>query len=141
MIGFFRGLTTLAKPWWAWIGLLIVANLAGPLVFLGSREAQAVLAAFLLAAGIQMTLFYFKGFVRLLGIGHIIAWVPLLAWLWTRLGALDSGTPFGQWILAVLVLNGISLVIDLVDVVRYAAGERTAALTMAQLSPRGGQDS
>lgn len=34
------------------------------------------------------------------------------------------------WILAVIVLDGLSLVIDAIDVGRYVAGERTAAVTL-----------
>jgi hypothetical protein len=131
-----RGLLTLAKPWWAWLFLLMLVNLLIPLVFLGTPEAHWTLIAFFVAFGIQATLFRFKGFVRLLGVGHIIPWVPLVLWLWTRLGAIDPSTPFGQWILAVIFLNGISLVIDLVDVFRYLAGDRTPSITLEELSKR-----
>jgi hypothetical protein len=120
----------LSKPWWAWVGLLMVANMVMPFFFLGSPEALAVLVAFLVAGGIQMAIFHTKGFVRLLGIGHIIPWVPLLLWLWARLEAIDMGTALGRWIVVVIVLDGVSLLIDLVDVFRYLAGDRASALRL-----------
>ncbi len=65
--------------------------------------------------------------MRLLGLGHIVAWVPMLLWLVPRLRALDPGTAFGRWLLAVVVLDLASLAIDFVDVGRYLAGERQPA--------------
>lgn len=123
-IGFFRGLSTLAKPWWLWVGLLIVVNGVLPWLFLGTIEARVVLVAFAIAALVMMSLFRRMGFVRLLGVGHIIPWVPMLWWLTPRLAAYPPDNPFGKWILAVIVFDGLSLVIDLIDVGRYLAGDR-----------------
>ena len=66
--------------------------------------------------------------MRLLGIGHIY-WVPLIPWLWTRLGDLVPGEPFAVWIMAVIGLDSVSLLIDVSDVTRYVAGDRTPHLT------------
>ena len=130
MSGFFRGLLTLAWPWWIWVGLLVAVNGIVPLFFLGSREARWVLAALLVGAVVQMAVFRLKGFVRLLGLGHIAVWVPLLPWLWGRLGALGTDSPFGKWVFAVIVLDGVSLLIDVTDVIRYALGDREPALSL-----------
>lgn len=132
MVGFTKGMLTLAKPWWAWVGLLATANMVG-LFFLGSWEARVVLAAFVLAAAIQMAIFRVKGFVRLLGIGHIIPWVPMLVWLIPRLREIGTDSALGKWLLAVIVLDGLSLIIDFVDVGRYLMGDRTPSLTMADV--------
>lgn len=138
MIGFLKGIGTLAKPWWVWVGVLIAGNMVAPLFFLGTTEAWVVLMAFLFAAGIQMTLFHFKGFVRLLGIGHIIPWAPMLVWLWLRLEAIGTGSALGKWIVAVIVADGVSLLIDFFDVYRYLAGERTPTFTLQQPSGTAG---
>ncbi len=69
------------------------------------------------------------GVCRLLGIGHI-PWVPLLLWLGSRLYAIDLESPFGFWILSVIVVDGISLVIDFIDVGRYVAGDREPAFVL-----------
>ena len=130
MIGFFQAIGTLPKPWWAWVGLLMVVNLVAPILFIRTLEAKVVLVAFFLAAGMQMAIFRAKGFVRLLGIGHIIPWLPLLIWLGARLGEIGADTPLGLWILALIVLDGISLVIDFVDVGRYIQGERKPSFVL-----------
>ncbi len=130
MIGFSKAmLTVLPIPWLIWLGTLLFVNAVVPLFFLGQREAQAVLAATMLAAIIQMVIFKAKGFVRLLGAGHL-PWLPVVLWLASRSGEIGTDTLFGQWILAVIVIDGISLVIDAVDVGRYIAGERTPATTL-----------
>ncbi len=127
--GFLRGLLSLAWPWWIWVALLGAVNMVAPLFFLQTAEARVVLAAFLVAASFQMGLFAQFGFVRLLGIGHILPWLPMLIWLASRLDGINAASPLGRWVLAVLVLDAISLVIDAVDVIRYAAGDRTPSVT------------
>ncbi len=72
---------------------------------------------------LQIAIFAAKGFVRLLGIGHI-AWVPMVAWLWTRLDVAPASSLFRYWLLANIVLVGLSLLIDAIDVTRYQRGER-----------------
>lgn len=121
---FRRGVATLAWPWWLWIGLLGVVNMLGPLFFIGSLEGRVVLTAILVGAVIQLLIISRLGFVRLLGIGHIVAWVPMLLWLVPRLANLGPATPFGRWLFAVVALDLASLAIDFVDVGRYLAGDR-----------------
>ena len=127
LVAFTRGMATLAWPWWLWVALLGTVNMVVPLFFLGSPEAKVVLAAILVGIVVQMLIIRRVGFVRLLGLGHIVAWVPMLLWLVPRLLNLDYQTPFGRWLLAVVVLDMASLAIDFVDVGRYLAGERRPA--------------
>lgn len=110
-----------------WITLLLLVNMAVPLLFVTTVEGQWVLAAMMLGALTQMAIFRSQGFVRLLGVGHIY-WVPLLPWLWTRLDRSLPPEPFAMWMAAVIVLNGVSLIIDVSDVWRYLSGERTPHL-------------
>lgn len=124
---FLRGMGTLAWPWWLWIGLLVVVNAVAPLFFFGSLEARVVLAAILAGAVIQLLIVRRFGFVRLLGVGHIVVWVPMLLWLAPRLANLGAGTVFGRWLFAVVALDLVSLAIDFVDVGRYLTGDRQPA--------------
>lgn len=113
----------LPKPWLVWILGLIIVNMVGPMLFFSTLEAKIVLAAFMLGAVLQTAIFSAKGFVRLLGLGHV-AWIPLVVWLWSRL---ESGSPeglFSYWLICTVVLNSVSLVIDVADVIRYIKGER-----------------
>ena len=133
MIGFIKGLGTLPAPWRLWVGLLVAVNMIAPLFYLDSVEARIVLAAMALGAGLQMWIFSVKGFVRLLGIGHILVWAPMLPWLAGRLALPDNSDAFGAWLMAVLVFDGISLVIDTIDVIRYLPGDRTPTLGPSDL--------
>jgi len=123
MIDFFKTMLLMPKPWQSWLGLLLVVNMVIPILFINTLEAQVVLTAMIAGALTQATIFRAKGFVRLLGIGHIF-WIPMIVWLWFRLDQIASNGPFGYWVLAVIILNGLSLLIDTVDVTRYIRGER-----------------
>ncbi len=123
MFDFPRTMLTFPKPWVGWVMLLMIANMVIPLFYLGTPEGKVVLGAFVLGALFQTAIFSAKGFVRLLGIGHIV-WVPMVAWLWTRLDASPASSLFRYWLLATIVSVSLSLLIDAVDVIRYLRGER-----------------
>ena len=123
MIDFLRTIQTFPKPWVAWIMLLVMVNMVLPLFFIGTTEGKVVLGAFVFAIIFQTAIFSAKGFVRLLGIGHI-AWVPMVYWLWTRLDLAPAGSLFRYWLLATIVLVSLSLLFDAIDVIRYLRGER-----------------
>ncbi len=82
-----------------------------------------MLGAFLAGAALMAAIFASKGFVRLLGIGHIF-WVPMVPWLWARLDQVGPGDLLGYWMIAVMALNSLALIIDAIDVLRYVRGER-----------------
>ncbi len=123
-IEFNRGLMGMPLPWQLWLMLLVVANLVVPLFFLNRLEAQVVVAAFLASMALMTVLTAVSGFTRLLGLGHI-PWIPLLYFLWARLDQIPADDFFGMWIRGLMVLNAVSLLIDMVDVGRYISGERT----------------
>ena len=87
-----------------WLMLLVAANGVAPLFFWDRCEARIVLGTLMFSGALMMLLTWRFGFTRLLGLGH-------LPW-------------FGMWVRAVMVLNAISLAIDVIDVIRYARGER-----------------
>ncbi len=106
-----------------WLGVLITANAVVPTFFLGHREAQVVLGVFVVSAASTMILANVVGFTRLLGLGHVL-WIPLLLYLWSRMGGHPAVEPYGAWMRIVMLLNAASLVIDAWDLVRYVRGER-----------------
>ncbi len=137
MRAFFRfnqGLLLMPLHWRAWLLALVSANLFAPLFFLARVEAQVVVAALVVSMVLMTILTGRFGFSRILGLGHIIAWVPLLAFLWSRLPDTPSSDSFGLWLRIVIALDAASLVIDAVDVVRFLAGDR--AETVAGLGER-----
>ena len=126
MISFMKDTLKMPKHWVAWLWLLIGVNMLGPVFFRDTLEAKVVLAAIMGNAMLMVALHRKFGFVRLLGVAHIL-WLPLLPWLVTRLAELSPG-PLSSWLWSLVVINGLSLVIDVIDVVRYARGERTRTI-------------
>lgn len=111
-------------PWNLWVGLLALVNVAGGVYFIRTIEGQLALACLMFAFLIMWVIYTQKGFVRLLGLGHLIAWIPQMAWYAQVIAEGKAAGVFKYWLISVLVLNGISLVIDFVDVVRYSLGDR-----------------
>ena len=128
LIGFSSGVLAMAKPWQFWMALLVTANMVLPFFFLGTPEAIVVLAGVGVSMVIMLTLFAKLGYVKLLGLGHI-PWLFTVPWLWSRLDQTVESGPFYYWLVAVIVLDSISLVIDTADVVRYWKGDRQPTIT------------
>jgi len=130
MLQFLRGL--LRQPRWvvAWVAWLMVANMFAPLAFLSRSEAKVVLVTFGAGAILMALITARTGFTRLLGAGHFL-WFPLLVWLAVRLAGAPADTPFGIWIRVLMATNGVSLLIDVVDVSRWLRGERDETVQVA----------
>jgi hypothetical protein len=122
VIGFIQGLFQLPKTWLVWVGGLFSVNLAA-VFFLPKIEAIVVLACLMLGGLIQSAIFESKGFVRLLGIGHIL-WIPMIAWLLIRFEFTSPKGMFEIWMAVVVIFDSLSLLIDTTDVVRYWLGDR-----------------
>ncbi len=125
--GFMRHVMAMPMPWPAWVALLFLVNMAA-VFFLPRVEAWVVLAGLGLGALLQMVIYARLGFVRLLGLGHF-HWFLMVPWLWSRLDT--AGDPaLSRWMVAVVVLCGVSLAIDTVDVLRYLRGERSTPIAL-----------
>ena len=111
-------------PWNLWVGLLAMVNMVGGLVYIRTPEGQMALAGLMLGFLIMWGIYTQKGFVRLLGLGHLIAWTPLMIWYAKVVAQGNIEETFRYWLMAVLVMNGISMVIDFIDVVRYSLGDK-----------------
>lgn len=115
-----------AQPWWllAWIVWLTAVNAAG-LLFAAETEARWALAALVASwVGIWI-LFQFAGFTRLLGLAHVVFWTPLVVYLYGRLSRFVGPPRFERWLRLLLASDGLALMIDYVDVMRYILGDRT----------------
>lgn len=109
-------------PWNLWMGLLILINIGGGLNFIRTMEGQLALVCMMVAFMIMWGIYVKKGFVRLLGLGHLIAWTPQVVWYAQIVG--DAVGWFQYWLISVIAVNGLSLAIDVVDVVRYSLGDK-----------------
>ena len=106
-----------------WVALLAMANGIAPLFFSGRIEADVTLIIFLASVALMAVLTKNYGFTRILGAGHFL-WFFLLIYLATRLDAVPAADAYGLWLRAVMIINAISLVIDVTDVVRYVRCDR-----------------
>lgn len=121
------------KPWVKyWLFAVNAVFLLG-LAFWPDSLARFTLAAYV-ASGpwLVAIMVYQRGLTRLLGVAHLVPWLPLVAYLALRLGSDVVGPQLSiaamphQWAYAVslLLITGICLVIDIVDVWRWHRGER-----------------
>ncbi len=116
----------LQEPWWllfwiTWLGFVNVASIA----FWSEREARWVLAAFAGALITMQALYQINGYNRFLGLAHIIFWLPLLIYLYGQLSRVVGPRLFETWLRVLMASIGVSLVIDIVDLLRYLGGDRT----------------
>ncbi|TDJ06085.1 MAG: hypothetical protein E2O68_05505 [Deltaproteobacteria bacterium] len=108
--------------WVIWVWCLFSANMAA-VFFLGHLEGKVVLGCIMVAATLMPYLHSKFGYVRLLGAAHFV-WLPMLIWLYTRLDSIKLVEGLYKWILLIFFLDGISLIIDIIDVVKYSLGQR-----------------
>ena len=108
------------RIWGAWL----VAVNAACLLFIQHIEAQVTLGAVGVAVIAQALIYQRKGFIRLLGVTHVL-WVPMLTWIALRLDALPKGeAAFHVWLITLIATNAVSLAIDAWDATRFVLGER-----------------
>lgn len=115
-----------AGPQWVywWVNFMgVIIMLAIP--FSITRvEARWTLFAMILNVIFMMWLYSQVGYVRLLGLPHVVLWTPLAFYLWQRRDRWQVRTTLGgKWIVALFTIMVISLVMDYADVVRYLLGD------------------
>jgi hypothetical protein len=104
-------------------GIWLVGVTFGCFLFLTHIEAQVVLAVTGIAVLAQTAIYQRIGFTRILGTTHIL-WVPMFAWMATRLDAITSNQGLASWLLLLLATNTVSAVVDTTDAIRFIRGER-----------------
>lgn len=125
MNGFILRMMRMRFPWNLWIMLLGGVNVVGVVLFFNTFEGKFALIA-MIGSMIVMQVIYSKyGFVRLLGLGHILFWVPFVTWNFVQLSKTTSiNDNFRVWLISVTVFNSLSLLLDFADVVRFLRGEK-----------------
>ncbi len=109
-----------------WGGLLNIPQAVGGLIFLRHIEGQAILATALLTLLIAGQIHRHTPFSRLIGLCHL-PWLLLLPWLIYRLVTAEHSIWLTAWIAYTAATIAVSLVFDVVDLFRYAKGERVFA--------------
>lgn len=107
------------RLWCVW---LVGVNVAC-LWFIAHIEAQVVLTVTAIAVAGQTLIYRRIGFTRILGSTHIL-WVPMFAWMATRIDTIAAEPALANWLVLLFATNLISLVVDAIDSVRFLRGER-----------------
>ncbi|KPQ30655.1 MAG: putative permease YjgP/YjgQ family [Marinobacter excellens HL-55] len=118
----FRSLPVWVQVWVA--GILVPVNAAAFWFMDTPAGWWAALAAALVLVSNYPVMLACEGMSRLMSLPHLIIWGPLQVFLLHRLITASPGNPEFGLILALLAVNGISLVFDAIDSWRWFAGER-----------------
>ena len=121
------------EPEWLrwWFRALIASNLFAVFFILQRsdgrfrvrKESLAILVSFV-AVGVMMNWMYGKvGYVRLLGLPHLIFWTPIFFWILGKFRRDAYSGPFKYYAFFYLVIVGTSLIIDTSDLIRYLLGD------------------
>lgn len=118
------GIIFLRFPWVIrlWAAYLVSINMVA-IVFIDTIYGQVVLGTLILASIILNRIYSKFGYVRLLGIAHMV-WIPMLVWIGLSLPMLSMNWNLYVWLCVLTITNSISLIIDSVDVIRYVLGDR-----------------
>jgi hypothetical protein len=117
------------QPLWVqyWLKVLVFGVLILPIALLVWKQTRitslVILAASALAGFGVFRMFDTFGYVKLLGLPHVILWTPLAYYLFTQIKREDMPIWPRRNMIVVLAVFVASLVFDYVDVVRYVVGK------------------
>ncbi|MCF6220856.1 MAG: hypothetical protein L3J65_07065 [Robiginitomaculum sp.] len=118
-----------AGPTWIyyWVNFMgLVFMLSIPFAFKRVEARWIAISTLVVAPIVMFTLYHKFGYERVLGWGHIIAWTPVLFYLWKRKDTWRVKESLGgKYIALTVIVMLASLAFDIPDVVRYALGERS----------------
>jgi hypothetical protein len=107
-----------------WGALLNIPQLIGGLLFITTTVGQLVLATLIVTLVVAGQIHRKSPFSRLIGLCHV-PWLALLPWLVYRLQTAEHPVHLQIWGYYVAATISISLMFDVLDVYRYAKGQRT----------------
>lgn len=118
------------QPQWVqyWLYVLLFGILVLPLALLiwkQTRLTAVITIAASFIAGFGVSWIYDQlGYVKLLGLPHIIVWTPLVLYLYGQIKREDMPVWPKRIMMAILAVFLVSLMFDYVDVARYVLSER-----------------
>ena len=123
----------MTEPAWLviWISVLIIVNLSAIFFIMDRHDGQwqvrgrpiAILAGFIISAAFMNWLYAQYGYVRLLGAAHFIGWLPAFIYVYSGLKQISGERIYGKYLRLYLLIAGVCLAIDAIDVVRHLAGD------------------
>lgn len=119
-----------AQPVWIqlWVVWMVVVIIAVPVImrmYGAVRQDHLIVACSTVTLLVVMPLWHDQiGYVRLIGLPHIVVWTPLAIYLYARRRHLSSPWQVRRAVHVFMLTIIVSLVFDYVDAVRYILGER-----------------
>ena len=137
LIGYsWLAMKTWVKIWLFWLNLVLLSSV----LFVDDPLGRYTLLSLLPTIMLLLFIAYrYAGLVRLLGVGHLIPWLPLLIYaelrLWTnwvgpKIIFINSPSLY-VWAVTLVLCLTICLVFDVYDVIRWYRGERYVLGTRA----------
>ena len=127
VIDFMRGLRKLPIIIQIWLMILGMSNMMFPLFYISHVEAQVMFAATVLSFAIGVIMYKTQGMTRSMGLMHA-PWLIAIYFLMKSVSNIGFDDPFGIWMGVALLLTSISLIFDIVDTIRYIAGNRESLI-------------
>jgi len=125
-----EAMTQFGPSWLSiWLPILMLGAFALPLALLiwkSTRVTALICVAASLLGGIGVNYLYVNmGYVKLLGLPHLVVWTPLVIFLWFKINnpAIEKAARVVMSVVLATIV--ISLAFDYVDVARYVMGDRT----------------
>jgi hypothetical protein len=110
-----------ALTFW-WTRVIDVTNWLAVIFAFRDKRAHWMLTAWLTYIIIILALYDNYGFVRILGLAHMIAWTPLVIYLWRQRKPFGQETFTGKYLYVAMAVLGTSLIFDYIDVAKYFLG-------------------
>lgn len=120
-------MANLPNPVQMWMNWMMLIFLSSILFAWKYKTARWAIISFLLTMPLAMYIFYLTNTVHLIGIAHIIVWLPLLIFVYRvdiKSGSLKKISPHGIWAILLVTTIAISLVFDVRDIVLVATGKK-----------------
>lgn len=133
-----HGIKSLPIGWQAFVMCQSIVNVFVPIYFRDTIQGQATLVAFAASMVIGYLVVAKTGFSRLIGLCHL-PWIPLAIWIGLQMPSAPSDHPMFYWMIALMVINGFSIIVDVVDVMRFIGGDREDRAPMSKKTPKPAQ--
>lgn len=127
VVDFMLGLRKLPVVIQLWLMVLGMSNMMFPLFFISHVEAQVMFIATVLSFIIGVIMYKTLGMTRLMGLMHV-PWLVAIYFLMRNYSNIGFDDSFGMWVGVAFLLTSISLIFDMVDAVRYIAGNRESLI-------------
>lgn len=118
-----------AQPMWArlWVVWMVAVIVGVPVImwmYVAARRDPLIVAGSTLTLLVVMPLWHDQvGYVRLIGLPHIVVWTPLAVYLHARRKHLSSPPQVRRAVNVFMATIVVSLAFDSVDAARYLLGE------------------